>query len=387
MLIWSAGISAAFHVGKLPPALPTMQHAFGITLLQASFLVSAFQLASMSLGIVGGMLADRFGPRRVMLVGLVASSLSSLVATFADSALPLMLCRALESAGFLLSVLPGPALLRRLVPPGSLHVWLGRWGAYMPLGMGLALVTAPWLIDAGGWRAAWAAGGAASMLVALLVMWRLPADPPRLAGAQPMVSLIRRTVSAPGPWLLALGFGCYAAIWMGVFSFLPTVYHEGGIAPAAAGTLTAIAVLVNIGGNLAAGWLVQHRVPPPLLMVVAASTMAAGAWVAFGTDAVFAVRYLAVLMLSMVGGLLPGSLFSLAPRLAPDAGAVSTTTGLMQQGSSLGQSISAPVLAALASASGGWQDTWKATLLFAVGALLSAALLHRLLARGPRQPG
>jgi hypothetical protein len=57
-----AGVAAALHVGKLPPAMPALREHFGMSLLEVSLLVSAFQVAGMSMGILGGMLADRFGP-------------------------------------------------------------------------------------------------------------------------------------------------------------------------------------------------------------------------------------------------------------------------------------------------------------------------------------
>jgi len=38
--------------------------------VQASWLVSVFQIAGLALGVFGGLLADRFGPRRTMSAGL-----------------------------------------------------------------------------------------------------------------------------------------------------------------------------------------------------------------------------------------------------------------------------------------------------------------------------
>ena len=49
-----------------------------------------------------------------------------------------------------------------------------------------------------------------------------------------------------------------------------------------------------------------------------------------------AVPFLAVLIFSSFGGLIPGTLFGQAVRVAPSAGTVSTTVGWMQQWSSLG---------------------------------------------------
>jgi hypothetical protein len=66
-------------------------------------------------------------------------------------------------------------------------------------------------------------------------------------------------------------------------------------------------------------------------------------------------------VLSIVGGLIPGTLFATAPFYAPNPAAVSTTVGLMQQGSASGQILLPPVIAALAQYSGGWSSTWIAT--------------------------
>jgi len=52
-----AGVCAALHVGKLPPALPVLQTALDISLVQASFLLSALQIAGMTLGLVVGLTA------------------------------------------------------------------------------------------------------------------------------------------------------------------------------------------------------------------------------------------------------------------------------------------------------------------------------------------
>jgi MFS transporter, CP family, cyanate transporter len=62
-----------------------------------------------------------------------------------------------------------------------------------------------------------------------------------------------------------------------------------------------------------------------------------------------AVRYAAVLAFSMVGGLIPGTLFSLAVTLAPDEQTVSTTVGWMQQWSAAGQLAGPPLVAWVAT--------------------------------------
>ena len=71
LLVILAGVVAALHIGKLPPAIPVLRDALGLTLVQAGFLLSLVQLAGMTLGVVFGVVADSLGSRRSMTLGLV----------------------------------------------------------------------------------------------------------------------------------------------------------------------------------------------------------------------------------------------------------------------------------------------------------------------------
>ena len=375
-VVFAAGVVVSLNVGKLPAALPALREEFGLGLVQASLLVSVFQVAGMLLGLFGGMLADRFGPRRVMRAGLVCAAAGSAIGAVAADATVLLASRAVESAGFILSVLPGPALLARRVAPQRLRAAMGLWSAYMPCGMALGLVLSPLAYGTVGWRPVWWAIAAACIAMAALLGAAVAPDP-RGRAPDDALGLVRDTLSSPRPWLLAGTFGCYAAQWMGVFSFLPTLYAEAGIGLALAGSLTAFGVAINIAGNLASGVLMQRGVSRSTLIATGALSMLAGAWLCFGSGAPFALRYGGVLLFSAVGGLIPGALFASTPAYAPHPRAVSTTTGLMQQGSTLGQFVSPPLIAAVASASGGWHNTWWATGALALGDLALAWAIAR----------
>ena len=95
------------------------------------------------------------------------------------------------------------------------------------------------------------------------------------------------------------------------------------------------------------------------------------------------LRYAAVLMFSMVGGLIPGTLFSLAVRLAPNERTVSTTVGWMQQCSALGQFAGPPLVAWVAARAGGWQWSWVVTAGCAAAGLGLASVIGAVLSRRP----
>jgi CP family cyanate transporter-like MFS transporter len=94
------------------------------------------------------------------------------------------------------------------------------------------------------------------------------------------------------------------------------------------------------------------------------------------------LRYAGVLLFSALGGMVPGTLFSLAMHLAPSERTLSTTVGWMQQWSSTGQFLGPPLVAWFVSASGGWDWIWLAT---GASALVGMALVTALsgLLHGP----
>lgn len=370
-LVILAGVCAALHVGKLPAALPALRDALGVSLLQAGFLLSLVQLAGMTLGIAVGLMADGLGLRRTLLAGLWLLATASALGTVADQPSQLLALRAIEGMGFLLATLPGPGLIRRLVAPDRLSAALGLWSTFMPLGTAGALLFGPMVIALAGWQGLWGSLAAITLVMALWVGFVVPAET-RPGGAATMPAgwsvRLRQTLSARGPWLVAFCFAVYSAQWMAVIGFLPSIYSQAGLPAGWTAVATAVAAAVNIIGNIGSGRLLQRGVAPDRLLLAGYASMAIGAWIAFGPVAAglppstsAALRYSAVLMFSMLGGMIPGTLFSVSVRLAPDERTVSTTVGWMQQWSSLGQFAGPPLVAWVAHRVGGWNWTWVVT--------------------------
>lgn len=383
LVVILAGVAAALHVGKLPPAIPVLREALGLSLVQAGFLLSLVQLAGMTAGAVFGVVADGLGLRRSMLLGLALLALASVLGGFAPGVGVLMLLRAVEGFGFLLVVLPAPGLVRRLVAPQQVSRMLGLWGAYMPLATALALLCGPLFIAALGWRAWWWALAALTAAMALGLARAVPDLPPAAAAgsAAAWPQRLRQTLAAPGPWLVATSFAMYSGQWLAVVGFLPTIYAQAGVSEAATGLLTALAAAANIVGNVGSGRLLHRGLAPERLLRWGFVVMALAAATTFAVPQLPpALRYAAVLLFSGVGGLIPGTLFALAVRLAPGEHTLSTTVGFVQQWSAIGQFAGPPLVAWVASRAGGWQHTWLATGACSLAGLVLAAAIARRLA-------
>jgi MFS family permease len=375
LVVVLAGVSAALHIGKLPPALPVLREALQISLVQAGFLLSLVQLAGMGLGLAVGLAGESLGLKRCMAAGLVLLGVASIAGGFAQDAAGLLVLRALEGFGFLLAVTPGPSLIRRVAAPGELDAKLGLWGAYMPLGTAMALLAGPWLLPLLGWPGWWWLVAALSLAMALWLWRALPPDPPVPAqGRAAWRDRLRRTLCSPAPWLLGASFAVYSGQWLAVVGFLPTIYAQAQVGPALAGALTALVAAVNMLGNIAAGRWLRRGVQPRTLLTIGFGAMALGGLLAFlpALDAGFAARTGAVVLFSMVGGLVPATLFALCVRLAPGPDTVSTTVGWMQQCSAMGQLLGPPLVGWIARQAGGWHWTWAATGLCCVVGMLLA---------------
>lgn len=416
VLIIACGVVVAMQVGKLPAALPALREAFGLSLVQAGFLLSLVQLASMVGGLGLGLLLQRAGLRRGLVGGLGLVAIASAAGPFSASAVSLLFWRALEGLGVLAVALAAPSLLRELVEPQRLSLRMGLWGAYMPGGTGLALLAGPAVMAAIGWSGWWVALALLTLLMAMLAAARLgrddgprpsatdqapagsaarpaptgrasdsdgPALPPVPPVPRPARSLLANTLRSPTPWLLALCFGAYSSQWLAVIGFLPTVYAEAGVPATIAGPLTAVAALANIIGNVLGGRALHRGQSPFALLRIGFVTMGLAALGAFGLpeDVGPAFRYGAVLLFSGVGGLVPATLFALAARTGPDARAMPFVVGLMTQGTGFGQMMGPPAVAWWASLHGGWSMTWIGTGAFALAGLALTGMLARRLRR------
>jgi len=376
LLISGAGVAVAFQIGKAPAALPALRADLRLDLVTAGWVISMFNVIGTLIGMVIGAFADRLGHRRVILAGLGLVAAASLAGADAGGGLTLLATRFFEGLGFMMVVVAGPALIIRAADQHDLKLAFGIWGCYMPAGSALMMAAAPALLAPFGWRGLWIANAVLVTLFAVILAraTRSLARPRAAAASSSLPRDIRATVTAPGPVLLALSFGAYAMNYLIVLGFLPTILVESeGLTLTAATGLTAFAIAMNVPGNLIGGMLVHRGVKPWLLLAIASVALTVCGSAFYEASLPLWLRYLLCVVLSLVGGILPSSIFGAAPAHAPSPRLVATTNGLIMQGSNLGQSIGPPVAAALAASAGDWHLT--PLVLAAAGAAGCAAAL------------
>lgn len=124
-----------FAIDTYLPAFPLLAESLGVEIHAIALSISVY-MASFAVGqLVGGALSDHFGRRRILVIGLLAFSASSLLLTTIDTLAGLLTGRVLQAFGAGWAAVSIPALVRDRV-----H---GRQAAKLFSMIGLVAIVAP----------------------------------------------------------------------------------------------------------------------------------------------------------------------------------------------------------------------------------------------------
>ena len=352
----ASGVAASLHVGKVPPALPALRDELGLSLVTAGWVASIFNLVGATLGVASGLIADRIGARSVLAAGLVFLVAGSIWGAAVDSGAALLATRVLSGIGLLTVAVSAPRIIVATAPSRDHGLALGAWSIYMPTGMAIAMLSAPFVLPGLGWRGLWLlhAGVTAIVLVIVLAATRgvsaRPSVPRRIS-----TEALRR----PGPWLLAAAFACYTVQFFAVVTWMPTFLVEShGSTREAAALAGALVVAANVTGNLAGAWLLHRGAVRWKLLAIAYLVMTPCAAGVFLTIIPPVLKIALAAIFSGVGGLLPAAILAGTAAHAPSRDHVATVNGFVVQGSHVGVLVGPPVFAMLVTSLGGWEQGW-----------------------------
>ncbi len=132
-------------------ALKTIQQDLGATQNQLVWAINAYSLAFAALLFTWGVLGDRFGRKRILLIGLVLFGLSSALCAFASSPGELIAFRALMGIGGA-SVMPiSLSIITVIFPPQERGKAIGVWAAAVGGAVALGPVLGGLLLEHPNW--------------------------------------------------------------------------------------------------------------------------------------------------------------------------------------------------------------------------------------------
>jgi len=154
-------------------ALPTLLGDFGRSLVWGSWIVASYLVAMAAFQPLGGSLGDRYGRRRLFLIGLMLFLVATVVAALSWSIEVLIVARTVQAVAGATAIPNGTALVRSLIVPERQGRAFGTVASALALAAGLGPPLGGVLTAALGWRWIFAAN---ILLIApaLILGLRLP---------------------------------------------------------------------------------------------------------------------------------------------------------------------------------------------------------------------
>jgi EmrB/QacA subfamily drug resistance transporter len=155
-------------------AFPSLQEAFSeSSAATLSWVLSLYAIVSAATLIVGGVIGDRIGHKRVLLIGTAGYSVASIACGFAPNVAVLLMARAFQALSSALMTPAGAALVLREFPPSRRGTAIAAWAAAGSVATAVGPTLGALLVDVGGWQwAFWITvpfGGIGLLLVPRLV--------------------------------------------------------------------------------------------------------------------------------------------------------------------------------------------------------------------------
>ena len=158
-------------------ALPSLGADLALDTAALSWVITAYVLPFGGLLLFGGRLADRFGHRRVFLIGVVGFVAASALAGLSISGEMLLVARALQGAAAALLAPASLALLTQLFrTPADRAKALGIWGAVAGIGSAAGVLLGGILTAAFGWAAVFFVNIPVGVLVVIAIPFLVTRD-------------------------------------------------------------------------------------------------------------------------------------------------------------------------------------------------------------------
>jgi EmrB/QacA subfamily drug resistance transporter len=133
-------------------ALPALGESLDADFATLQWTVSAYALTLASFILLGGTLGDRFGRRRVFVVGVVWFAVASLACGLAQDATTLIAARAVQGVGAALLTPGSLALLQVTFRTDDRARAIGAWSGLGGVATAIGPLLGGWLVDVASWR-------------------------------------------------------------------------------------------------------------------------------------------------------------------------------------------------------------------------------------------
>lgn len=308
----------AFQFQSVVGVSASLQSDLGVGLGDLGVLVGVYMLPGIFLALPGGALGDRFGEKRISLIGLLLMSLGGVLTAVAPDMAVATAGRIIAGVGAVALNIMQTSMVAAWFRESRLVTAMSILVMSWPVGIGIALVSGPFIAQAGGWQAMmWITVVASIVTGALMaIFYRNPAPALEMATRTKSPSAGSR-LSRRDFWLASWSgqvWGFYNVGYILLISFLPAVMIARNTTPETAGFITSLATWLLIVTVPLGGLLIDRLGRSAAIMYVCFSIMG----LAMAGAALLPVAFAAVLIVGVFAGLPAGAIMALpAASLSP----------------------------------------------------------------------
>lgn len=169
------GSSMAFIDGTVVNVtLPAIQRKLGATTSDAQWVMESYALFLASLLLVGGVLGDRFGRKRIFMIGTALFTLASIGCALSTAVGPLIAARAIQGIGAALLVPGSLALISATYPQSERGAAIGTWSAFSGITAAIGPVIGGYLVDHYSWTWAFLINAPVGAMLLVLCAAKVP---------------------------------------------------------------------------------------------------------------------------------------------------------------------------------------------------------------------
>jgi EmrB/QacA subfamily drug resistance transporter len=169
------GSSIAFIDGTVANViLPFLQKDLNATVVGVQWVVEAYALFLSALLLVGGSLGDRYGRRKIYVVGISVFAVASIACGLAINISQLIAARAVQGVGAALLVPGSLALISSSFSREKRGRAIGTWSGFSAITTAIGPVLGGWLVENVSWRAVFFLNIPLAVAVVVISVWKIP---------------------------------------------------------------------------------------------------------------------------------------------------------------------------------------------------------------------
>jgi MFS family permease len=346
--LYAAGFVTAFGAHSVAAGLGATGGDIGVSLFRLGILLALYDLAEVLLKPVFGSLSDRIGAKPVIIGGLAAFGLVSLLGLGAADPILLALARVGQGAAAAAFSPASSATVARLAGPGRTGRYFGRYGSWKGLGYTVGPLIGAGLIALGGLPLLFAVLGGAAAISAIWAAAAIPRVEPLPRPRYTVADLVRQTTDRR--FLIpTLALATSTGVLGAAIGFLPALAVDRG-ATLFAGI--AVASALAAASTLVQPWIGSLRdrlgEADGLGMATGLTVIAAGIAVAAFLPGIVLLYVAAVLIGAGIGVVGPFGFAALAD--STPAERMGRTMGTAEVGRELGDSAGPLLVGSIATA-------------------------------------